>query len=680
MSKITTLRQAVASNSYFPTRMNRSSQLGKRTSLPFAFTMALTLLLSLVRVGDVWGQVTVTISSGTSTSIAGTNGDPIYRSSTTSSFHHSKSIQLVTSTQLNSAGVVNGSTINSWGYNKRTNGRPNGSNAWTFRVYLKNVTNTSLASGSSWNSWISGATLAYSATINSSNMPATAGYWLWPTTGFTYTGQSVVCCIEWFPAGTMATPFTTNSFRWQYGTTSGVQAIGRSASASIPGTNSLWTTQTRFYNTQLTYTPPPPCTGTPAPGNTLSSSATVALGGTVNLSLQNATAGSGVTYQWQSSTTSSTSGFSNITGATSSTYTATINAATWYRCIVTCSGNSGTSNSVQVTLTYCTPSSTNSGEFINVFTTSGGVTNISNSNSGMGTSPLGYQNFTSQSCSQYQSMAINFTANIPAYAHGLKIWVDWNNDFDFLDAGEAVYTSASEIGGSATAFHTGSFNVPSGQVIGSYRMRVRSMDWSASGNLTSCNSIGYGECEDYTLQVITCPAPTAQASAINFSSIGPGSASVNWTNGNGAGRVVYINSANSFTPPTNGTNPTASTTWSNTGQQCIFNGTGSGPVSVTGLSASTQYFVRVYEYCSPNSNYQTATATSNPNSFTTAAPSPTLTVTGAPTFSSQCVNTTSNQSSFTVSGVYLTNNVSVGSLAGYTYSTTSNGTYTSTLT
>lgn len=56
MSKITTLRQAVASNSYFPTRMNRSSQLGKRTSLPFAFTLALTLLLSLVRVGDVWGQ------------------------------------------------------------------------------------------------------------------------------------------------------------------------------------------------------------------------------------------------------------------------------------------------------------------------------------------------------------------------------------------------------------------------------------------------------------------------------------------------------------------------------------------------------------------------------------------------------------------------------------------------
>jgi hypothetical protein len=118
------------------------------------------------------------------------------------------------------------------------------------------------------------------------------------------------------------------------------------------------------------------CSGTPAPGNTISSAAAVAPASTVNLSLQTSTTGTGVTYQWQSSTTSATAGFSNITGATSSTYTATVNAATWYRCVVTCSGNSGTSNATQVTLTYCTPSSTNSGEFINVFTTTGGVTNI----------------------------------------------------------------------------------------------------------------------------------------------------------------------------------------------------------------------------------------------------------------------------------------------------------------
>jgi len=63
MNKITTLCQAVASNTYFSTRMNRSSQPGKRNSLPIAFTLVLTLLLSLVKVGDVWGQTT--FSTGT---------------------------------------------------------------------------------------------------------------------------------------------------------------------------------------------------------------------------------------------------------------------------------------------------------------------------------------------------------------------------------------------------------------------------------------------------------------------------------------------------------------------------------------------------------------------------------------------------------------------------------------
>jgi len=179
---------------------------------------------------------------------------------------------------------------------------------------------------------------------------------------------------------------------------------------------------------------------------------------------------------------------------------------------------------------------------------------------------------------------------------------------------------------------------------------------------------------------IPCTAPATQASSITFGSTTSTSTSVNWTNGNGGGRVVYINSSNSFTAPTNGTNPTAATAWANTGQQCIFNGTGSGPVTVTGLSASTTYYVRVYEYCTPDRNYQTASATGNSNSFTTAAPTPTITTTGSIAFANQCANTTSTASSFTVSGQYLTNNISIGAVTGYTYSTSVNGSYTSTLT
>jgi|GEM_PF-1471444 len=116
---------------------------------------------------------------------------------------------------------------------------------------------------------------------------------------------------------------------------------------------------------------------------------------------------------------------------------------------------------------------------------------------------------------------------------------------------------------------------------------------------------------------LPCTPPTTQASAITFSSVATTSMNVNWTNGNGAGRVIIMNNANSFTTPTDGTNPTASLAYSGSGEQVIYNNTGSGPISVTGLTNGTTYYYRVYEYCSATRTYQTATAANNPNSQTT---------------------------------------------------------------
>jgi hypothetical protein len=126
----------------------------------------------------------------------------------------------------------------------------------------------------------------------------------------------------------------------------------------------------------------------------------------------------------------------------------------------------------------------------------------------------------------------------------------------------------------------------------------------------------------------SCTAPTVQASNSTAGSVTENSASVNWTNGNGAGRVVYLNSVNSFSAPSSGSNPVASTVYSG-GQQCIFNGTGGGPVSVTGLSGNTTYYIRVYEFCSPDRVYNSAAGTGNPGNFTTACTQPTIPVLSA---------------------------------------------------
>ena len=162
---------------------------------------------------------TITIGTGTTTTTG--NGTPIYRSSSTSSFHHSKSIQLLTAAQLSGAGLTAGANITGYGYNKQNNGQPAGANGWTINVYLKNSSATTLASGTSWSTMISGAVLGYTATITSSNMPSATGYWVWPISGFTYTGGAIECYIEWFPATAMASlklniiGFEINSFPMQ---------------------------------------------------------------------------------------------------------------------------------------------------------------------------------------------------------------------------------------------------------------------------------------------------------------------------------------------------------------------------------------------------------------------------------------------------------------------------------
>lgn len=103
------------------------------------------------------------------------------------------------------------------------------------------------------------------------------------------------------------------------------------------------------------------CSGTPAPGDTLASSASVCSGAPVSLSLQNATPGTGVSYQWYSSTVSSAGPWTMVGGNTAS-YATSQTATTWYYCDVTCSSSTGSSTVVQVDLNAGTnPESFDSG-------------------------------------------------------------------------------------------------------------------------------------------------------------------------------------------------------------------------------------------------------------------------------------------------------------------------------
>ncbi|MTI27253.1 fibronectin type III domain-containing protein [Fulvivirga kasyanovii] len=187
-------------------------------------------------------------------------------------------------------------------------------------------------------------------------------------------------------------------------------------------------------------------------------------------------------------TTTSTS--RTITGLTASTtYTVAVRAKD-------AAGNESSASSVSVTtlsdnITYCDSKGNNTSDEWIQRVQLGSIDNNSGSNGG-------YADFTSLSTSINPGSSYTITIT-PAWAgtvyrEAYGVWIDYNQDGDFADSGEQVYsrsrTNASSI--------SGSFTVPSSALSGATRMRV-SMKYNA--NPTSCETFTYGEVEDYTVVV-----------------------------------------------------------------------------------------------------------------------------------------------------------------------------------
>src|SRR5690606_39708288 len=107
--------------------------------------------------------------------------------------------------------------------------------------------------------------------------------------------------------------------------------------------------------------------------------------------------------------------------------------------------------------------------------------------------------------------------------YGTKIWVDWNNNLSFNDAGEQVFYVLSSNANPTTV--TATFNVGSNPM-GSYRMRIGATDNDLGGD--PCYTGYYGSYEDYTLNITAPPScPTPQNTAVT--AIMATSASFSWT-------------------------------------------------------------------------------------------------------------------------------------------------------
>ncbi len=139
-----------------------------------------------------------------------------------------------------------------------------------------------------------------------------------------------------------------------------------------------------------------------------------------------------------------------------------------------------------------------------------------------------------------------------------------------------------------------------------------------------------------------------------------------------------MNTSNSFNAPADGTDPTANTIYSGSGEQVVYNNSGNS-VAVTGLSASTTYWFRAYEYngSGATTKYLTSAATNNPNSQATAAPAPIIAAPVPTSLSgfSTVAGTASTAQTFTISGTNLTANLIVTAPTNYEVRENESGSY-----
>lgn len=87
------------------------------------------------------------------------------------------------------------------------------------------------------------------------------------------------------------------------------------------------------------------------------------------------------------------------------------------------------------------------------------------------------------------------------YPEGYAVWIDYNANGVFTDAGELVWSKEA----SSTTPASGSFTIPATTTAGTKRMRV-SMRYNALPS--SCETFDYGEVEDYTINIVAPPTCT----------------------------------------------------------------------------------------------------------------------------------------------------------------------------
>lgn len=94
----------------------------------------------------------------------------------------------------------------------------------------------------------------------------------------------------------------------------------------------------------------------------------------------------------------------------------------------------------------------------------------------------------------------------------IRVWIDWNDDKDFFDAGELVFISSP----ASVSQYVVPVAVPVGTQPGLKRMRIRLHQPNSGGNLSPCGNSTTGEVQDFKLNVIAPEASVVGSSIVHM--------------------------------------------------------------------------------------------------------------------------------------------------------------------
>jgi len=272
-----------------------------------------------------------------------------------------------------------------------------------------------------------------------------------------------------------------------YGIQSAVELYGAGSPEVIATTNAFYAVGVgAAYSGSTDTVAPSAPTGLAASGTTGTTTNLNWTASTDNVAVTGYDIYQGTTLKGSSATTSFT-----VTGLTPSTaYTFSVKAKDAAGNI---SASSGTVNFTTTAsgVTYCSSQANNTAdERISkvVFGT------INNTSSGT----AGYENYTSISTNASRGTAYTFSITpvwtSTTYNEGYAVFIDYNQDGDFSDSGETVWTKAA----SKTTPVTGTITIPATAALGTTRVRF-SMKYN--GIPTACEAFSYGQVEDYTVNI-----------------------------------------------------------------------------------------------------------------------------------------------------------------------------------